>query len=96
MRALWPDTYVTEANLTNTIVIVRKALGRDAIQTVSKYGYRFKLPVLGVPGIGQRVYATFVRAKELTNERSLESMVRARDLYWLCIAEDPEFAQAWA
>jgi DNA-binding winged helix-turn-helix (wHTH) protein len=96
MEALWPDTYVTEANLTNTVVILRKVLGRDAIQTVSKYGYRFKLPVLGEPGIGQTAYATFVRAKELTSERSLDSMIHARDLYWLCLAEDPGFAQAWA
>lgn len=96
IEELWPDTYVTEANLTNTVVLLRKTLGRDAIQTVSKYGYRFKLPVVGEPGVGQGVYTTFVRAKELTNERSLESMVRARDLYWICIAEDPGFAPAWA
>jgi tetratricopeptide (TPR) repeat protein len=96
IEVLWPDTYVMEANLTNTVVILRKVLGRNAIQTVSKYGYRFKLPVLGEPGVGQAAYATFVRAKQLTSERSLDSMIRARDLYWLCLAEDPGFAQAWA
>ncbi len=96
IEALWPETYVTEANLTNTIVVLRKALGRDAIQTVSKYGYRFQLPVLGEPGVGQAIYATFVRARDLTNERSLESLFRARDMYWRCIAEDPGFAPAWA
>ncbi len=94
--ALWPETYVVDANLTNVIVTLRKALGRDAIQTVSKYGYRFMLPVLGEPGVAQETYTTFVRAKELTRERSLESIIRARDLYWLCIAEDPSFAPAWA
>ena len=96
IEALWPETYVTEANLTNTIVTLRKALGRDAIQTVSKYGYRFQMPVLGEPGIGQETYAAFVRARDLTNDRSLESLFRARDLYWLCIAKDPGFALAWA
>jgi DNA-binding winged helix-turn-helix (wHTH) protein len=95
-EALWPDTFVTEANLTNTVEILRKALGHDAIQTVSKFGYRFRLPVLGEPGIHQKTYETFVRAKELTNERSLDSLHRARDLYWFCIAEDPVFAPAWA
>ncbi len=96
IEALWPETYVTEANLTNTIVMLRKVLGRDAIQTVSKYGYRFQLPVLGEPGVGQAIYASFVRARDLTNHRSLESLFHARDLYWRCIAEDPGFALAWA
>ncbi len=54
MDALWPETHVTEANLTNTIVILRKALGAAAIQTVSKYGYRFMLPVLGTPDVEQK------------------------------------------
>ena len=96
IEALWPETYVTEANLTNIVVILRKVLGHDAIQTASKYGYRFALPVLGEPGVEQTAYAHFVRAKELTNDRSVESAVRARDLYWLCLAEDPGFAAAWA
>ena len=96
IEALWPETYVTEANLTNTIVALRKTLGRDAIQTVSKYGYRLQLPVLGEPGVGQAIYATFVRARDLTNDRSLESLLQARELYWRCIADDPGFAPAWA
>ena len=51
IETLWPDTYVTDANLTNVIVTLRKMLGREAIQTVSKFGYRFCLPVLGEPGV---------------------------------------------
>src|SRR5215468_2851482 len=39
LEALWPDTFVLEANLTNVIVELRKILGREAIQTVSKFGY---------------------------------------------------------
>ena len=93
---LWPDTYVTDANLTNVIVSLRKMLGRDAIQTVSKFGYRFCLPVLGEPGIDQSMYATFLEGKELAKVRSLESMARARDLFALCVARDPQFASAWA
>ena len=96
MDAVWPDTHVSEANLTNTIVALRKILGHDAIQTVSKHGYRFLLRIEGEPGVQQAAFATFVRAKELTRERSLETMMRARDLYWLCLAQDPGFAQAWA
>ena len=94
--ALWPDTFVTDANLTNVIVSLRKLLGWEAIQTVSKFGYRFCLPVLGEPGIHQSTYSTFLQAKELVAVRSLESMTQARDLFALCVAEDPTFAAAWA
>jgi len=93
---LWPGIYVSEANLTNVIVVLRKVLGRDSIQTVSKYGYRFTLPVTGEPGVTQAGYANFVRGKELLGERSPDSILRAQDLFWLCIAKDPQFAAAWA
>lgn len=96
IEALWPDTYVTDANLTNVIVSLRKILGREAIQTVSKFGYRFSMPVLGEPGIDQAMYATFLQAKELAGVRSLDSTARARDLFSLCVAGDPQFAAAWA
>jgi DNA-binding winged helix-turn-helix (wHTH) protein/tetratricopeptide (TPR) repeat protein len=96
IEALWPDTHVTDANLTNVIVALRKVFGREAIRTVSKFGYRFCLPVLGEPGVHQATYATFLQAKELANLRSLDSMARARDLFALCVAEDPAFATAWA
>jgi DNA-binding winged helix-turn-helix (wHTH) protein len=93
---LWPSVHVSEANLTNTIVSLRKIVGRDTIRTVSKYGYRFVLPVTGEPGVVRAAYEKFARAKELTAQRSLESMWLARDLYWTCLAEDPGFAPAWA
>jgi DNA-binding winged helix-turn-helix (wHTH) protein len=96
MESLWPSTYVSEANLTNTIVSLRKVLGPEAIQTVSRHGYRFMLPVQGEPGIARRTYDKFVLAKELIRERSLESITRAREFLWLCLAEDPGFAPAWA
>jgi Tol biopolymer transport system component/DNA-binding winged helix-turn-helix (wHTH) protein len=44
MDALWPDTFVEEANLTFQISTLRKALGEEAtgwIETVPKHGYRF-------------------------------------------------------
>jgi DNA-binding winged helix-turn-helix (wHTH) protein len=93
---LWPGIHVSEANLTNVIVVLRKALGRDSIQTVSKFGYRFTLPVTGEPGVMQAAYESFVRGKELLAERSPDSIVRAQDLFWLCIARDPQFAAPWA
>jgi DNA-binding winged helix-turn-helix (wHTH) protein/TolB-like protein/tetratricopeptide (TPR) repeat protein len=53
MRAIWPDTFVEEANLTVNISALRKALGegdseRPYIETVPRRGYRFVLPVTEV------------------------------------------------
>ena len=93
---LWPSVHVSEANLTNTIVSLRKIVGRDAIRTVSKHGYRFEMRVECEPGVARMTYERFARAKELTAQRSLESMTLARELYWTCLAEDPNFAAAWA
>jgi tetratricopeptide (TPR) repeat protein len=95
-RHLWPSVHVAEANLTNIIVSLRKALGPESIQTVSKHGYRFTLPVTGEPGVHQISYERFARAKELTKQRSVESTLRAREMYWACLAENPGFAAAWA
>jgi TolB-like protein/DNA-binding winged helix-turn-helix (wHTH) protein/Tfp pilus assembly protein PilF len=46
MQTVWPDTFVEEGNLTQSISILRKALGETAdgqayIITVPKQGYRF-------------------------------------------------------
>jgi Tol biopolymer transport system component/DNA-binding winged helix-turn-helix (wHTH) protein len=44
MTALWPDTFVEEANLSFQISMLRKALGEHGshwIATVPKHGYRF-------------------------------------------------------
>src|SRR5215467_7471890 len=51
MSALWPDTFVEDANLTFQISALRKALGPEAsewIETLPRYGYRFRGNVLGV------------------------------------------------
>jgi DNA-binding winged helix-turn-helix (wHTH) protein len=96
IHTLWPSIHVSEANLTNLIVSLRKIVGRSSIRTVSKHGYRFELPVDGEPGIARSAYEKFARAKELSAQRSLESVSQARDLCWICLAEDPTFAAAWA
>src|ERR1700742_1992961 len=50
MRAIWPNSFVEEANLTVAISALRKLLGRcesgpQYIETVPKKGYRFLAPV---------------------------------------------------
>jgi DNA-binding winged helix-turn-helix (wHTH) protein len=54
---LWPDTYVSEANLANLVVEVRSALGDDArkpriIRTVARFGYAFIASVSPARGRG--------------------------------------------
>ena len=46
MRIVWPDSFVEEANLSQTIFVLRKTLGegpdgRPFIDTVPRRGYRF-------------------------------------------------------
>ncbi len=49
MKAIWPDSFVEESNLTQTIFMVRKALDetsdRRYILNVQGQGYRFLVPV---------------------------------------------------
>lgn len=54
MKSLWPDSFVEEANLSQNIFILRKALGETAqnphyITTVPGRGYRFAQKVREVP-----------------------------------------------
>ncbi|HLB92551.1 MAG TPA: tetratricopeptide repeat protein, partial [Terriglobales bacterium] len=49
MKTVWPDSFVEESNLTQTVFMVRKALDETAdrryILTVQGQGYRFLVPV---------------------------------------------------
>lgn len=49
LAAVWPDTVVTDASLTQAIFLVRRALGEaegaGMLETVPKFGYRLRLPV---------------------------------------------------
>src|ERR1700752_4592680 len=51
MAALWPDTFVEDANLAFQVSALRKALGGEGIEwieTLPRYGYRFAGEVLEV------------------------------------------------
>ena len=53
LDAIWPDTIVTDASLTQAVFLVRKALGEteasNYVETVPRIGYRFNLPDQPVP-----------------------------------------------
>jgi TolB-like protein/DNA-binding winged helix-turn-helix (wHTH) protein/Flp pilus assembly protein TadD len=57
---VWPGTFVEENNLSQQISVLRKVLGDpDAIETVPRRGFRFRLPVKLVASVpsGQRIWA---------------------------------------
>jgi Tol biopolymer transport system component/DNA-binding winged helix-turn-helix (wHTH) protein len=56
MGALWPDTFVEEANLSFQISALRKVLGEngtDWIETLPRYGYRFNTEVVEIEPNGR-------------------------------------------
>ena len=70
MARLWPGTFVEEANLSNQISLLRKALGDSTaepryIETVPKRGYRFVAPVVeSLPAPGdQRAGAAIIGSR---------------------------------
>jgi DNA-binding winged helix-turn-helix (wHTH) protein/TolB-like protein/Tfp pilus assembly protein PilF len=84
MKAVWPDTFVEEANLTNNIWALRKALGeieagQSYIETVPKRGYRFNanvrpLTVAGEPVVIERQTRTVVVTEEHEHEVSFAEL----------------------
>jgi len=56
MQAVWPDSFVEESNLTQTVFMLRKALGETSDQryvlTVQGRGYRFAPKVEAIPHRG--------------------------------------------
>src|SRR6185436_759448 len=56
LKEVWPDTFVEESNLSQTIFTLRKALGDDRsepryIETVPRRGYRFVAAVKDEEGL---------------------------------------------
>jgi len=54
MKAVWPNAFVEEGNLTQNISLLRRALGDSSdepqyIETIPRYGYRFVAPVKTQP-----------------------------------------------
>jgi DNA-binding winged helix-turn-helix (wHTH) protein len=61
---LWPDTFVSDANLPNLVAELRESLGDDAhdsrmIRTVPRFGYSFRADTVGeAPAHGTPAYGT--------------------------------------
>jgi WD40 repeat protein/DNA-binding winged helix-turn-helix (wHTH) protein len=77
MKALWPESFVEEGNLSQNIFVLRKVLGDDRngnsfIQTIPRRGYRFVAAVRRIEG----------RAPESGDRDSSQSSLVAE--YWNC------------
>src|SRR5437660_3997345 len=77
MKALWPESFVEEGNLSQNIFVLRKVLGDDRngnsfIQTIPRRGYRFFAVVKRIEG----------RAPENGDRDSSQSSLVAE--YWNC------------
>jgi DNA-binding winged helix-turn-helix (wHTH) protein/TolB-like protein len=54
LDTVWPDTHVEEGNIKYTISLLRKALGKELVQTIPRRGYRFAAQVSLIPANGER------------------------------------------
>src|SRR6185295_21652 len=74
MKAVWPDAFVSEDSLTQSVSVLRRALGDDSahprfIVTVARRGYRFVAPVteiLPTEATGDSVVGEAARAIAVT------------------------------
>jgi len=96
MKTVWPDSFVEESNLTQTIFMVRKALDETAdrryVLNVQGQGYRFLAPVretangeaeIEVPGIDTPEPPPSARS---TPEIQLQSQPQRADGKWSVVA----------
>jgi DNA-binding winged helix-turn-helix (wHTH) protein/Tfp pilus assembly protein PilF len=79
MNIIWPDRYVEEANLTQNIFMLRKALGESQkdqyIETVPKRGYRF---IASVKEIQEEVATPAPEEQAATHNADAKEEIAAR------------------
>jgi len=84
MTAVWPDSFVEEGNLTQTVFMLRKALGetsaRPYIKTVPGRGYRFAVKVKKVSENGHAAIAEHVLAAEHPAADTSASLVASSEV----------------
>lgn len=78
MRRVWPDTFVEEANLSNHIFTLRKALGEQSgdgfIKTIPRRGYRFVAEVTEIRNDGGDVIVSETSRSRVIIEEQTESV----------------------
>ena len=92
---LWPDTFVSDANLANLVADLREALGDDAkrprtIRTVQRFGYAFQGEVVTDtegPGAPESVFRLVWGDREVALREGANVLGRDRDaVLWLDVS----------
>ena len=96
MKELWPDTFVEEANLSQNIFLLRKALGDSPegsryIVTLPRFGYRFAASVHTVEQSGGEL----IIASHTRSQISLEQTGSARSEVWPAPLSAPQNKWNW-
>jgi DNA-binding winged helix-turn-helix (wHTH) protein/tetratricopeptide (TPR) repeat protein len=98
-EAVWPDVVVEEANLPKLVNALRSVLGRAAIETLSKRGYRFAARLTPDPAaaIGDgAAWRHYLEGRYLWNRRPGPVVFQAMKQLERAIELAPGFAPAWA
>jgi FHA domain len=93
-KRLWPDTFVSDANLTNLVAELRDALGDDAksprvIRTVQRFGYAFEAEATSEPepapgADSDSIYRLVWGSREVTLREGSNVIGRDRDaVLWI-------------
>jgi DNA-binding winged helix-turn-helix (wHTH) protein/tetratricopeptide (TPR) repeat protein len=85
--ALWPDTAVQESNLTQTVYVLRKALGdakdtEEYVQTLPRRGYRFVADVTASAAAGAGTSAGAAAPASEVSALPVEAPARPRSARW--------------
>ncbi|MER8975293.1 winged helix-turn-helix domain-containing protein [Mesorhizobium sp. M0800] len=75
MDAVWPDVFVTEDSLTQSIREIRKLLGNDLVRTVSKRGYMLAAEVEAAPEIGSQPIVAVLRFRNESGDPTDDPIV---------------------
>jgi DNA-binding winged helix-turn-helix (wHTH) protein len=83
MNAVWPDSFVEEANLSRNIFLLRKALGEGPqdhryVLTVPGHGYRMTGSVDVVPAAQQRSYGETADLSDSANSLNVIALRQSR------------------
>jgi DNA-binding winged helix-turn-helix (wHTH) protein/tetratricopeptide (TPR) repeat protein len=96
LKAIWPDSFVEEANLSQNIFMLRKALGdtleeRQYIVTLPGRGYRFAAPVRTVTDGSEALIAQMRSRTEIT----IEETAPEDDASVLALPPPTHFRRKW-
>lgn len=102
--ALWPDTFVQDANLPQTVSVLRRALGESGqegafIATVPRRGYQFVAPAQVIRQDTEartRAADLCARGRHQLQKRLTDSLAAAITLFLEATDADPSYAPAWA